>query len=460
MKTGAGAVWRSRRSPLRILGLALALSACAPEPPSNLVFISLDTTRRDHLSVYGYERATTPALDRLARQGALFQNAFAQQNRTLPSHASMFTGLYPHGHGSFTNQHVLDGARTTLAETLRAAGFRTAAFVSGYTLRSKWGLAQGFEVYDDDFEGMSRRGKLALARAGSWLRALDPEERFFLFLHLYDAHGPYRIPRGGRLEFRAETRGPSLQDIPEYQQLRGRGGKPLVHLGDYVDRYDSLIRYQDEVVAGLLQDVDLETTVVVVIADHGEVMAERTRPLNHGASLYEEEIRIPLLVAGPGIAARRVETTVETIDLLPTLLDVLAVPRPAGALGGTSLAPLLRGAVERGPTDRAVFASSVAEPDRYRDRGYELDTRRQIQAIRARGFKLIVYPGADEDYVELYRLEDDPLERHNVAGEYPQARDALRAELERWNPAGGQSTPEVTPTEEELDSLRSLGYVQ
>ncbi len=476
---------------LAILGLALALPACAPRPPQNLVFISLDTTRRDHLSVYGYERQTTPALERLARRGALFANAFAQQNRTLPSHASMLTGLYPHGHGSVSNKHPLDAGRTTLAETLGAADFRTAAFVNGYTLKSKWGLAQGFEVYDDDFEGISRRGELALRRATRWLQARAPDERFFLFLHLYDAHGPYQIPPGGRIAFKSETRGPRLEAIPKYQQLHARGGEPLVYLGDYVDRYDSLLLYQDEIVASLLDEIDLETTLVVVVADHGETLGERARPLNHGASLYEEEIRIPLLVAGPGVAARHVETPAETVDLMPTLLDLLAVPMPAaprsapaGELDGTSLAPLLRRPAggrpaggrpaegrpaegrpaegrpaERRSAQRAVFASSVAEPDRYRDRGYELDVGRQIQAVRARGFKLIVYPNATEDYLELYRLADDPLERRNVADEYPRARAALLAELERWNPAYGKSTPEVTVTEEELDNLRSLGYV-
>ena len=141
---------------LVLLGVALAHAACAPEAPRSLVFVSLDTTRRDHLSVYGYPRQTTPHLARLGERGALFLNAFAQQTRTLPSHASMFTGLYPHEHGSVSGLHPLERTQTTLAEVLSDAGFRTAAFVSGYTMVEKWGLDQGFGSYDDHFTGMSR----------------------------------------------------------------------------------------------------------------------------------------------------------------------------------------------------------------------------------------------------------------------------------------------------------------
>lgn len=127
--------------------------------------MSFDTTRRDHLSVYGYSRATTPVLAEFARRGARFENAVAQQNLTLPSPASMLTGLYPHGHQSFSNEHILPESKLTLAEVLRGAGLRTAAFVSGYPLDDNWGLDQGFEVYDDDFDGMGRRGGLAVAGA-------------------------------------------------------------------------------------------------------------------------------------------------------------------------------------------------------------------------------------------------------------------------------------------------------
>ena len=444
---------------LTILGFVLALAACAPEPPRSLVFISFDTTRRDHLSVYGYSRATTPTLERLAQQGTLFQNAVAQQNRTLPSHASMFTGLYPHGHQSFTNKHILPESQTTLAEILSDAGFRTAAFVSGYTLRSDWGLDQGFELYDDEGK-MSRWGEATSAEAREWLGGLDPRERFFLFLHLYDTHGPYRTPED-RVAFQSQEPGPRLTNIPDYQKLKGPDGAPLQHLNDYVDRYDTLIRYQDDVVGRLMDEIDLETTVVVIVADHGETLGERTQTLNHGAALFDEEIRIPLLFVGSGVSAGRIETTVETVDLLPTILEVLAVPLPPGdPLHGRSLVSLLDGDEGGEPSDRVVFASSVAEPNRYLDRGYELDTRRQIYAARAGDWKLIVYPNVSDDYVELYDLREDPMERRNVAAQQPEVRDRLLAALERWNPDYREPISLVNLSDDERERLRALGYIR
>lgn len=151
-----------------------------------------------------------------------------------------------------------------------------------------------------------------------------------------------------------------------------------------------------------------------------------------GPLIFDEEIRIPLLFVGSGVSAGRIETTVETVDLLPTILEVLAVPLPPGdPLHGRSLVSLLDGDEGGEPSDRVVFASSVAEPNRYLDRGYELDTRREIYAARAGDWKLIVYPNVSDDYVELYDLGEDPMERRNVAAQQPEVRDRLLAALER-----------------------------
>ena len=299
---------RSTRLAALLLGIVLG---CAPEHPYNLVFISLDTVRRDHLPTYGYARPTAPRVDALAGKGVVFDGAFAQQTNTNPSHASMFTGLYPHVHGNRFNGERLNRKWPTLAQILGRAGFRTGGFVSGITMRGATsGLDRGFEVYSDAFPGKRRNGRIATTEAVQWVRSIRRSERWFLFLHLYDAHGPY-LPKGRYAKlFRSSEPGPQLPNVPRYQRVL-ENGKSLAHLNRYVDRYDAMIRYEDDLVSLLLDEVDLSNTVVVVLSDHGETLGERYRPLDHGGQAFDEQIRIPLVVYAPGFAPRRVGAFVE-----------------------------------------------------------------------------------------------------------------------------------------------------
>lgn len=439
--------------------LALALPACAP-PPRNLLFISLDTTRKDHLPTYGYERDTAPAIDRLARGGVVFDNAVAQWTTTNPSHTSMFSGLYPHTHGVGSNTRQLAEERTTLAEILRSAGFRTAAFVSGYPLRiARKGLGQGFEVYDCDFPKMRRDGRRTSELALAWLGELRGDERFFLFLHLYDAHGPYKPRDGYRDLFRSPDRGPLLHWIPGYQRRKDDRGRLIDHLNDYVDRYDAQIRYLDDVVAEVLAAVDLERTVVLVTADHGETLGERVQVLDHGKALFEEQIAIPFVLHAPGLAPGRVAQVVETVDFLPTLLELLGVPRPADwEVEGETLVPLMTLAERQRPGELA-FSSVRAWPRSHADRGYFLDRHRRIHSVRSRRWKLIVYPGFERDYLELYDLASDPFERRNVALENPRVVAALGDALGAWRGGETETAPEGALTATDVENLKSLGYL-
>jgi arylsulfatase A-like enzyme len=441
-----------------LCGLAYLLVGCeAPEAPAprDLLIVSLDTTRRDHLSTYGYERETAPALDRLARGGALFENAISQWTATNPSHTSMFTGLYPHTHGVGTNTSRLPDSLPTLAEILRGAGFRTGAFVSGYTLQSrKTGIDRGFEVYEGRFEGTRRDGRRTGELAVEWLRSLPADERRFLFLHLYDAHGPYRGD-GRRLDlFRSSEPGPLLRFIPEYQRRRDSEGRALRHLNEYVDRYDAEVRYQDEVMDYVLGALDLDRTFVVVVADHGETFVERSKSLNlsHATGVFDEQIRIPFVLHGPGIEASRFEEIVETVDLLPTALEILAVPPPPELqIQGESLVPLLAG---RRPerADHLGFSSVWAR------RG-GLDRDREIRTVRSRRWKLVVYPGLDGDRVRLFDLAADPGEREDVGDLHPKIRDGLLSELERWSTGDMTPAEEIELTPEDIEKLQALGYL-
>lgn len=445
---------RTRRSFL--LAAALGLAACTPEPPPrNLVLLSLDTVRADHLTPYGYGRPTSPTLEPFAARSVVFTRAFAQQTNTNPSHASIFTGLYPHVHGNETNFHTLPDGRTTLAEILTRNGFRTGGFVSGAALQSFTGLHRGFEVYRDEMEGWRQDGAIATERALEWLRSLPKDQRFFLFLHLYDAHGPYQVDPERLGRFESPEPGRRLDHIPPYQRLR-RKGELLQHLNLYVDRYDTQIHYMDELAGRLLAQVDFENTLVVVLTDHGETLGERYHVLDHGAQVYDEQMRIALLIRAPGLAPRRVDALVESVDLLPTVLEVLDVPPPPGAaFQGHSLLPLLGGS--RVPLRSVAFSSARADSTWYE--GYELDEERLIHTVRSNHWKLIVYPGVERDYVELYDLRADPGETRNVAGRHPDLQATLAQALDRWRQERSPTRPEADLPDELREKLRQLGYV-
>jgi arylsulfatase len=433
--------------------------------PSTLVLVSFDTLRRDHLPVYGYERDTAPTLSAFAERALVFDRAYAQDTNTNPSHTTMLTGLYPHTHGNLQNGALLRSGVPTLAEILRDAGFATGAFVSSTSmLDATSGLSRGFDEYDDRLDGQGRiDGCVTVERALRWLGGWRLADRSFLFVHLFDAHGPYEPPAGFAGTFRSQAPGERLERIPAYQESLDEQGELRRDLHGYVDRYDDVIRYADECFRRLLERIDLDDAVVLVVADHGETLGERYHKLDHGGSVFEEQIRIPLLVAAPGLEPGRSDAPVETVDLLPTLLDLLGVEPPSRLrLQGRSLAGLLQRR-EAGDPDRPLFASARAESDRYSDRLYVLDKRRRILSSRSGRWKLIVYPSAEgansggEDWVELYDLESDPGERSDVADRHADVVDALRALLRRWHadavePSASALTPELR------ERLRELGY--
>ena len=451
-------VAKSRFSPLVF---CLLLLGCTSSPPRDLVFVSYDTVRRDHLPTYGYERDTAPALASLEKSAAVFWNAFSQHTQTDPSHTSMFTGVYPHEHGSQINGHRLAEGRVTLAEILRKAGFQTAAFVSGLPMQAKaTGLDRGFDVYDDRIaENTHRAGPETVAEAVRWLERRDPTRRSFLFVHLYDAHAPY-LPRGRYAGiYRNPDPGPPIGHVQIGHVVSDRNGVEQRNLNGYVDRYDAMIRCTDDAFAELLPHIDLKTAILVVIADHGETLGGRFHQLDHGGEVWDEQIRIPLLIAAPGFSPRRIEPNVETVDLLPTILDLLGVPVPEGLVHrGRSLVPLLRGEEMEGRD--FVFASARCDPTRYGDRPYQLDGDRQIDTVRSSDWKLISFPGHDRDYNELYDLEADPGERHDVAAKNPLLARSLLQKLDEWRRDSRKSVPTPDIDAETRERLRQLGYIE
>jgi arylsulfatase A-like enzyme len=401
-------------------------------PEFNVLVISLDTTRADRLGVYGCSQVATPTLDRLAREGVLFRHAMSVAPLTLPAHTSLFTGLNPSRHGVRDNaSFVLEAGQTTLAERLRAGGFRTGAFVASYVLNSDRGLNQGFETYSDDMhdravrmpqsdEELQLRGDLVVNRALSWLNR-EPSSKFFAWVHLYDAHAPYNPPEPYRTRY---------------------AGHP--YLGEI-----AFLDNQVKRIVNFLEERSLlDRTLIVVIGDHGEGLGEHGEPM-HGLFLYESVLHVPLIIRVPHDRMRRrqVDALVRTIDVMPTVLDLLGESESKN-LDGTSLVPLLTGAAR--DLDLAAYAETMYPRYRF---GWS-----DLHAIRSGHMKLIAAPRS-----ELYDLDGDPDERVNLYQQEPEIVRQLSAKLRGLDKASDVSAQSQTPPAdvdpERAERLKSLGYV-
>ena len=425
---------RVRASAIALASLLLVPACDSPGPPTsprNVLLVSLDTLRADRLGSYGYESAETPRLDALAARGARFERAATVVPLTLPAHASLMTGTFPPFHGVRDNGgFYLDEELETLAEVLSADGFRTAGFVAAFVLDSRWGIAQGFEHFHDDFDltefegaggmdAIQRPGAEVVDEALRWLGE-DTSAPFFAWIHLYDPHTPYEAPEPYRSRFPATRSG----------------------------AYDAEIAATDAQVGRLLAALEasgqLEETLVVVVGDHGEMLGEHDEP-THGFFLYEPAVRIPLILAGPGIAAIVVEQQVRIVDVMPTVLGRLGLPMPA-EVQGADLAPLMAGA-----SSEPLYAYSESWHPRYHY-GWS-----DLAAIQHGRYKLIGAPRP-----ELYDLEEDPGELDNRSARDPDRLRDMSAALDRMREAitGSRAgSGPVAVDAETADRLAALGYL-
>lgn len=395
------------------------------EPGPTIVLISVDTLRADHLSLYGYDRQTTPAIDAWAnRFGAVFENAIAPAPWTLPSHVSLFSGLDAHDHGvNFGNPAPLD--LTMLAEVLRQEGYSTVAVTGGGFVHPQWGFAQGFDSYRYFAESMGFEDELStsLATAIDILRQ-KANRPLFLFFHTYEVHNPFRARQPFFSQFSSIDPTPYHVRIDQPERELEDGflrrteftlltrGKPLDggrFPGELenlaLDLYDSGIAYTDSMLAELLAELTAggrqQRTVVVFTSDHGEMLGEHDT-YGH-ASLYEETLRVPLVIAdsaGRG-AGERISHQVRLIDVMPTILDTIGVA-PPGDLDGVSLLRLLEGDSRGAPEEAWSYATTS---------NYGVSVRVENR------FKYMFRHGAfppNEDTEELYELTADPAEKNNL----------------------------------------------
>ncbi len=447
-----------------VLGLAAALSpGClqrVEQTPPNLLLIVIDTLRADHVGAYGYRLPTTPALDRLASGGIVFEQAVAQAPWTRPSMATVMTGLYPPTHG-VTCKHfdvpqeqcdVLPAGVTTIAEALSARDYETAGIVANIQVDAAFGFAQGFDsytnVFDDlaasdprwrehwhEFKWVNETTPEVTNRAIAWLRSRKSERPFFLYLHYLDPHEPYRPP-------------------PPYDRMFDRASyvSPYREVLADLPLYDGEVRYVDENVKRVLDRLRgegaFENTVIVVTADHGEAFGEHgALDRRHGLTLYENQLLVPLImrIPGRGTGGIRVAEQVRLLDLAPTLLDLLGVSAAAD-MQGRSLVPLIDGRRTVPPAGLAGW-------------GYE-----PLLAYRSPPWKLIRNTRTMRS--ELYDLVSDPGERTNLAAEQRQVVMMLGVQADEAVAAAvaagrryQRGTGNVTLSPEQRRGLRALGYL-
>ncbi|MFT7676365.1 MAG: arylsulfatase A-like enzyme [Planctomycetota bacterium] len=428
----------------------LAPAGLVPGTP-NLLVITLDTTRADHLGCYGYFRDTSPNLDALAAESLLFERCIVPMATTLPTHVSLFTGTYPHEHGVIANLlkdvvYERDPRLVTVAEYLRDVGYTTAAFVSALPLRAEAGLVDGFEVYSYTRSHL-RRASDTLDTTRAWLgkRAKPP---FFLWVHLFDPHGPYDPPEEAQGRFDTDA------DLREWMAAREvikeaerKGGK-AIDIEDALNAYDAEIAYMDAQLGLFFDDLRerglWEDLVIVVMGDHGEGLGQHGLP-GHGRA-YDEQLHAPLMIKAPGLAPGRYSDPVSAVDVLPSLLHLLELP------GKTEFLVQTTGVNRFAATGGAELKWIMSQSSPRQADGGKLE-----YALSAERWKYLRSADGQES---LFDLAADPYELVDVAAEHPEVlgecRERLNSRLARQLARQGGSQRQATG--EELRGLEGLGY--
>lgn len=396
-------------------------------PPWNLILISIDTLRADHVGAYRHGSSVTPVVDQLAREGVLFEQVFTSVPLTLPAHTSLFTSAYPSQNGVHDNGEALAASVPTLAEQVQARGIQTAAFIGAFVLDRRFGLARGFDEYWGEFSlhrfagedpgDMQIRGDGVEKAASEWILSHSTHP-FFAFVHFYDLHGPYLLPDSWKVHF---------------------PGRP----------YDGELAFVDNIIGQLWEDLKrnglAERTALIITSDHGEGLGDHGEQ-NHGFLLYRSTIHVPLIIRFPDkrYAGKRIETVARLIDVAPTVCDLLEVASPP-SFQGRSLMPEIIGQ-EGKPQPAPPAYSETLYPYRYFHAA-------PLYALQDEKFEFIQAP-----HSELYDWRSDPTELHNLIQAKPATASVLRGQLEAMD--AFKHGPSAAPlSAESLEKLKSLGYV-
>lgn len=450
----------------------LLLAACggpdlADDAPRRVFFITVDTLRADHMSLYGYPRATSPRMAELAASGVVFEQAIAQWPKTGTSFASMFTGQYPQTTGLTHKAAIrIPEEYTTLPELFQESGYTTVGVVSNAVLAAQFGWNDGFDEFLETWGGgdsfpedphvfrelihAPKVNELALPLLERHAR----DERLFVWLHYTDPHAPYMLPDGFANPFLDDARFQGETVVPR-KVARGYRIDGREDLKYYVAQYDANVLVTDVYIQKVLDRARelglLEDSLIVFTADHGESLGEHGSFFEHGPLPYNTTARVPLFFVRNGLPAGRKARPVELIDLYPTLRDMIMPKREVAGLEGRSLLPLLQGKDE---APRFAFSEAGEKP-------------RYFRSVQDGAWKLVYGSGgrrprpvAGPSGLELYDLARDPGETRNLAAAHPEELRRLRRELLGWVKNRPGRHAQAEEDEETLKALRALGYVQ
>jgi arylsulfatase A-like enzyme len=454
-----------------------APTTTVPHAPRRVFLITVDTLRADHMSLYGYPRATSPNLEKLAAAGVTFDQAICQWPKTGSSFAAMFTGLYPHTTG-LTHKAALriPAQYLTLPEFFKENGFKTFGVVSNAVLAAQFGWNTGFDDFRETWGGgefpddpkafrplasAARVNGLALPLLEKYAQA----DKLFAWIHYSDPHAPYILPEGSANPFLGDGLAKTGRALPA-RITRGYTLEGHTDLDYYVAQYDANVRVADDSIRKLLDGMRslglLEDSLIIFAADHGESLGDHNSWFEHGPLPYNPTAHVPLFLVMDGLAAgRRVDRPVELVDLYPTLRELIAPDQQVAGLEGKSLWPLLRdGGAKLGDgakgaeAFRQAFSESGRRPNLY-------------HSVQEPIWKLVFNSGGKRSRAahsatggfELYNLVDDPLETNNLAASHPEEVRRLRKDLVAW-----MKTARALGDDEEVDpeterALRALGYM-
>ena len=435
---------------------AAAESQFAAEPRTpNVLWITIDTLRADHLGCYGYPRETTPWLDELAAESLVFERAFTPIATTLPSHTSMFTGVYPHEHGILANiaggqTYLRNPELLTLAEVLRQGGYATRAVISAFPLREEFGLATGFDIYHQPKARKQRGAKAATKAALNALKELqDPAvdgAPGFLWVHYFDPHVPYSPPPEYRDRFQMteeELAGFVARGFLERAQRRTGEWNELDKGTDF---YDEEVAFADFEIARLMREAKasgwLDDAIIIVTADHGEGLNQHGMP-GHGF-VWQEQLRVPLIMRIPGEEAGRVPYSMSLVDVAPTLLRFIDVPGKAEFLEQAT------GVDRLDPSISHVDARILGQGSPLQSTDGNID-----YTLRAGGWNLHLAPNGIR---RLYRVDTDPDETVDLAESEAAIADRLEKELREWVALQRREVTTEAASDAVRAELRALGY--
>ena len=421
-----------------------------------IILISLDTLRADHLGCYGYHRNTSPFIDAFAKESIVFERAVAQSPWTLPSHMSIMTSLYPAFHGVYKvmeQKQCLANEHITLAELLRKGGYQTAAFVDGGWMRKTFGFSQGFDIYDD------RKVRIAgiLPKVKKWL-SKNKSKPFFLFIHCYDIHGPYNPPPPYDKIFHDFNYTGNL--FPSNKNLIAASRKELEvndeDLHHFIALYDGGIRYTDEKIGeflSFLKDSGLmNQSLIIITSDHGEEFKEHDS-FRHWQLYYRPNLHIPLIMRIPKYPRKEIRTNelVQSIDLLPTILEIAGLP-PHPKAQGKSLLPIIK--------QHKNFLNNFLRQTFQRNSKISLAEYSDYNRSIIKDNFQIIY-NLKSHAVQLFDLKNDPLAKNNIADEHHAVTEQLLSQLEEvYSTTPHYNAPLINLDEQTREQLKGLGYIQ